>query len=76
MDIMFEEPIIDVTGTPLTPSRQGKKCLGNGKHPEYEWCCDECDYFLYCFAQYYFKFKLKRTYIKKRYKITKKELSK
>lgn len=49
---MKEEQIIDVTGTPLTPSRQGRKCLGNGEHPEYECCCDNCNYFLYCFPQY------------------------
>ena len=49
---MRKKQIIDVTGTPLTPSRQGRKCLGNGEHPEYECCCDECDYYLYCFPQY------------------------
>ena len=27
---MWRKQIIDVTGTPLTPSRQGRKCLGNG----------------------------------------------
>ena len=40
------------TGTKLTPSPQGKECLGNGQHPEYECCCDECDYFLECFPEY------------------------
>ncbi len=49
---MKRKPIIDVSGTPLTPSRQGHKCLGNGEHPEYECCCDECDYYLKCFLQY------------------------
>ena len=49
---MNEKHIIDVTGTPLTPSNQGSECLGNGEHPEYECCCDECDYFLICFPQY------------------------
>jgi len=49
---MRKKQIIDVTGTPLTPSWQGNKCLGNGEHPEYEICCDECDYYLYCFPQY------------------------
>jgi len=44
--------IIDVTGTPLTPSWQGERCLGNGEHPRYECCCDECGYFSYCFPQY------------------------
>ena len=49
---MRKKQIIDITGTILTPSRQGRKCLGNGEYPEYECCCDECDYFLYCFPQY------------------------
>ncbi len=49
---MRKKQIIDATSTLLTPSRQGRKCLGNGEHPEYEICCEECDYFLYCFPQY------------------------
>lgn len=49
---MFRRKIIDVTGTPLTPSNQGKRCLGNGEHPSYECCCDECDYYLKCFWQF------------------------
>ena len=50
----MKRTIIDVTGTPLTPSRQGRKCLGNGEHPEYEICCENCDYYLKCFPQYAF----------------------
>ncbi len=49
---MRKKKIIDVTGIPLTPSKQGYKCLGNGEHPEYEYCCDECSYYLYCFPQF------------------------
>ncbi len=49
---MKRKKIFDITGTPLTPSRQGRKCLGNGEHLEYECCCDECDYYLKCFPQY------------------------
>lgn len=49
---MEEKQIIDTTGTPLTPSEQGKNCFGNGEHPEYECCCDECDFFLECFPQF------------------------
>lgn len=56
---MRKKQIIDVTGTPLTPSRQGHKCLGNGMHIKYECCCDECDYYLYCFPQY--DWRLKKT---------------
>lgn len=40
--------IIDITGTVLTPGSCGKDCLGNGLHPEFECCCDECNYFLCC----------------------------
>lgn len=38
----------------LTPSPQGKDCLGNGEHDDIavELRCDECGYFLYCFPQY------------------------
>lgn len=60
---MRKKQIIDVTGTPLTPSGQGRKCLGNGEHQEYECCCDECDYYLYCFPQ--FDWCLKRNKFKK-----------
>ena len=48
---MKKKQIIDITGTPLTPSWQGSRCLGNGKHHGYECCCDECNYYLYCFPQ-------------------------
>ena len=38
----------------LTPSPQGKDCLGNGEHNDIakEVRCDECSYYLYCFPQY------------------------
>jgi len=60
---MRKKKIIDITGTPLTPSRQGRRCLGNGEHQKYECCCDECDYYLYCFPQ--FDERLKRNKVKK-----------
>lgn len=59
---MRRKRIIDATGIPLTPSRQGKYCLGNGDNPEYECCCDDCDYYLYCFPQY--NLRLKRIKLK------------
>lgn len=37
---------------PLTSGNHGKDCLGNGEHPEYECCCDECNYFLFCFPEW------------------------
>ena len=52
--------IIDSSGTPLTPSWQGNNCLGNGEYGEYECCCDECGYYLYCFPQYNWEIKLSR----------------
>ena len=60
---MCRKKIMDPTGTLLTPSRQGRRCLGNGEHPEYECCCDECDFYLYCFPQY--AWWLKRNKVKK-----------
>ena len=42
--------IIDVTGVELTPG-DPIVCLGNGEQG-FECCCDECDYFLFCFPQF------------------------
>ena len=60
---MRKKKIIDISGTPLMPSRQGRKCLGNGEHSGYECCCDECDYYLSCFPQ--FDWRLKKNKFKK-----------
>ena len=40
------------TDPPLTPSYHGENCLGNGEHPDYECCCDECNFYLECFPDY------------------------
>ena len=40
--------IVDVTGTILLPGNGGNNCPGNGKNPNIEYCCDECDYMLCC----------------------------
>ncbi|MBP9989701.1 MAG: hypothetical protein KBT46_09430 [Ruminococcus sp.] len=52
----FEENIpktvTDVTGAVLTPGNP-EKCQGNGEHKDFECCCDECDWFLLCFSEYY-----------------------
>ena len=45
--------IIDITGTILTPGHNGKNCLGNGTHKEFECCCDECDYMLCCLEEHF-----------------------
>jgi len=60
---MEDKQTIDVTGTPLTPSKQGRKCLGNGEHPGYACCCDACDYYLCCFPQH--DWRLKKTKLEK-----------
>ena len=47
-----EGDLMDPTGVELTPSYHGELCLGNGEYPQYECCCDECDYYLVCFPDY------------------------
>ena len=42
--------VLDPTGARLTPGAP-TRCQGNGKHPRYEICCDECDYYLECFPE-------------------------
>ena len=39
------------TGILLTSSYHGKDCLGNGEQG-FEFCCDECDYYLLCFPEF------------------------
>ena len=46
------ESIDPCTGIVLTPGPHGMDCQGNGDHPEYECCCDECDYYLHCFPDW------------------------
>ena len=50
MDKKIQEKIIDITSVELS---QGKPtvCLGNGNQG-FEFCCDECDYFLLCFPEF------------------------
>ena len=42
--------IIDATGIELMPGKPSV-CLGNGELG-FECCCDECDYFLFCFPEF------------------------
>lgn len=42
---------VDPTGATLLPGFP-EKCEGNGEHPDYECCCDECDHFLKCFPEW------------------------
>jgi hypothetical protein len=60
----IQKRVIDVTYTELTPGKP-TVCLGNGEH-RFECCCDECDYYLYCFPQY--DWRLKRNKFKKWFK--------
>ncbi len=41
---------IDITGVELMPGEPAV-CLGNGEQG-FECCCDECDYYLFCFSQF------------------------
>lgn len=47
---MDEKKIIDPTGAALKPG-DPEHCQGNGEHPDFECCCDECDYYLACFPE-------------------------
>lgn len=50
MNKELPEKVIDVSGVELTPGKR-EVCLGNGEQG-FACCCDECDYFLYCFPEY------------------------
>jgi len=45
-----QKSIIDITGVELTPTVPDI-CLGNGEWG-FECCCDECDFYLYCFPEF------------------------
>ena len=55
MNKNIQEKIIDITGIKLTPGKPAV-CLGNGERG-FECCCDECDYYLFCFPEFYPKSK-------------------
>ena len=55
MNKNIQEKIIDITGIELTPGKP-TVCLGNGEQG-FECCCDECDYFLLCFPEFYVQIK-------------------
>lgn len=48
---LFEVMEQDATGAILTPGFP-ERCQGNGEHPNFEICCDNCDHFLTCFPEY------------------------
>lgn len=47
VDMRFKDP----TGAELAPG-DPDNCQGNGEHPDFEICCDECDFFLKCFPEW------------------------
>ncbi len=49
MSNKIPKKIVDVSGVELTPG-DPVTCLGNGEQG-FECCCDECDYFLFCFPE-------------------------
>ncbi len=49
MENRMPETDIDITGAVLTPGKP-ELCQGNGKNPDFECCCDECDWFLLCYG--------------------------
>ena len=34
------------------PGNHGANCPYNGEHEDYEFACDECDYYLVCFPDW------------------------
>lgn len=45
----MEEKIIDeFTGAELQPG-DPERCQGNGEHPDFECCCENCNWYLACF---------------------------
>ena len=44
----IQKKVIDITGVKLAPG-EPTVCLGNGEQG-FECCCDECDYYLFCFS--------------------------
>ena len=51
MSKKIPKKVIDATGVELTPGKPAV-CLGNGEQG-FECCCDECDFFLFCFPEFY-----------------------
>ena len=55
MSQKIPKKVVDITGVELTPGEPAV-CLGNGERG-FECCCDECDYYLLCFPEFYPKSK-------------------
>ena len=50
MSKKVQKRLIDITGVELMPGEH-TVCLGNGEQG-FECCCDECDYYLFCFPKF------------------------
>ena len=48
--VRLPKKVIDPTGVELTPGNPAD-CLGNGEQG-FACCCDECDFFLFCFPEF------------------------
>ena len=46
-----QKRVIDITGVELMPG-EPTVCLGNGEQG-FECCCEECDFYLLCFPEFY-----------------------
>ena len=46
----MQKRVIDIIGVELTPGEPAS-CFGNGEQG-FECCCDECDYYLFCFPDF------------------------
>ncbi|MBE6638028.1 MAG: hypothetical protein E7616_01020 [Ruminococcaceae bacterium] len=51
MSTNIPKKVLDITGVELMPG-EPTVCLGNGTQG-FECCCDECDYFLFCFPEFH-----------------------
>ena len=56
MNNLIQKKVTDITGIELTPGKPSV-CLGNGEQG-FACCCDECDYFLFCYPEFDLKNKV------------------
>ena len=45
------EATMELLHSNLMPGKPDE-CQGNGQHPDFECCCDECDYYMLCFPNW------------------------
>ena len=64
MNKKIPKKVIDIIGIELTPG-EPTVCLGNSEQGG-ECCCDECDYYLFCFPEFDLKNKENNTAVSKK----------